>query len=117
MGVEGNVIMFNVAVPVPPTVSVIMRLVPVEVELLSNSEGPLGTMGEIVAVTFTFPAKPTMLVRVILEVPDEPAWIVNEVGLAAIVKSGIAIVTVTVTLATRDNGVPPTDVVPVTVTV
>src|SRR6266566_5414479 len=67
--------------------------------------------GETEAVRLTVPVKPLTGATVMVEVPDAPATIVTEVGLAMTEKSGTA--TLNVTVAAWDS-VP---LVPVTVTV
>jgi hypothetical protein len=65
-------------VPVPPAV----RETPVE---LSERVSPLG---ELVADRATVPAKLLRLVRVIVEVEEDPALMLSEDGFAEMLKSG-----------------------------
>jgi hypothetical protein len=46
------------------------------------------TIGKILADKVTLPEKPPRLFRVIVEVPFLPAWIISELGLAIMEKSG-----------------------------
>lgn len=85
----------RVALTVWAIESVTPKLVPVEVEFLSNIEGPFATRGEIDAVTLTSPAKPRLF-RMILDDADLPTRKFRVVGLEEILKSA-ATVTVTTT--------------------
>jgi hypothetical protein len=68
----------SVVVPVPPAESV--TLVALRVVVAPD--------GDIEEVRVIVPEKPLMLVRVIVDAAEEPAWIVRLTGLAAMVKSG-----------------------------
>ncbi len=57
----------NVEMPDPPGTRIML-------DLLNEVVGPLGTT---VVVSETVPEKPLILVRVMLEVPDDPARIVK----------------------------------------
>ncbi len=97
----------KVAAPEQPTVNVEEPEAPrVTLVGLNVAEQPVGAP---VAVNETIPVKPFTAVTAMVEVPEEPAEKLIEVGLAVTVKS----VTVTETVAFLDR-VPP---VPVTVTV
>ncbi len=63
------------------------------------------------AVRFTFPEKPFSEVIVMRDVPEEPAWMVRETGLAAIV------IPVTSTLTCAEPEIGPVIPVPVPMTV
>lgn len=78
LGVDVVVDTVSVVVPVPPDERVTLVALKVVV-------GPDGDMED---VRVTVPAKPLILVRVIEDAADEPAWIVRLTGLAAMVKSG-----------------------------
>ncbi len=42
----------------------------------------VGPKGETVAESVTLPEKPLRLLRLMAEVPEDPAWTVSDVGLA-----------------------------------
>jgi hypothetical protein len=65
-------------VPVPPAVRV----------TLVRLNDVVGPVGATVADRPTAPAKPKLLVRVIVEVSELPTWIVSVVGLALMLKFG-----------------------------
>jgi hypothetical protein len=71
------VVTFKVALPVPPEFKT--TLVGLRV-----ANGPAG---EIDAERLTVPEKPFRLLKVIVEVPEEPAGILIEVGFAESVRS------------------------------
>ena len=80
----------SVAVPCPPDARV-------TVELLSDVLGP--GVGETVAERVTVPENPFRLVSDIVDPAEEPLVRVNEVGLAAMLKSpGLTETTLTVTV-------------------
>jgi hypothetical protein len=68
----------SVVVPVPPDDSVTLVALRVVV-------GPDGDMEDVRLIV---PVNPLMLVKVMVDAAEEPAWIVRLAGLAAIVKSG-----------------------------
>lgn len=68
----------SVVVPVPPAERVTLVALRVVV-------GPDGDMEDVRVMV---PVKPLMLVRVMVDAADDPAWIVRLPGLAAMVKSG-----------------------------
>jgi hypothetical protein len=73
-------------VPDPPEASCILTE-------LSESVRPVGVTN---ADRLTSPAKPLWLPRVIVDVPDEPDWMVKVAGLEVTLKSPTVTVTVTV---------------------
>lgn len=75
----------RVAAFVPPAPSFTTTLVPVNVEFVRVAEGPLVTIGAIIAVTFTLPVRP-ILFRVMVEAPEDPVVNDKEIGLAVIMK-------------------------------
>lgn len=77
-----------VAVAVPPEVSGMIRLLPVEVELLRVIVGPFARNGTIVKLSFTFPARVFKLARLMVEELVEPKGTTSEAGLRAMLKSG-----------------------------
>jgi hypothetical protein len=68
----------SVVVPVPPAERVMLVALRVVV-------GPEGDMEDVRLIV---PEKPLMLVRVMMDAADEPAWTERLLGLAAMVKSG-----------------------------
>ena len=54
----------------------------------NDTVGP-PTTGKTLANKAMFPEKPAILVRVIVEVPFLPAWIISELGFAVMEKSGV----------------------------
>ncbi len=81
-------------------------------ELLNEITGGLLVAGDRLLVRVTVPLKPFKLINVMVELEPAPRTSVNEVGFAAIEKSG-TVLTETRTLVECDND--PLD--PVTVTV
>ncbi len=73
------------------------------------SDGVRPVEGETVAESWMVPANPPRLVKVIVELPEAPALMVNDVGLAAMLKSP------TLTVTETELDFPPP--LPVTVTV
>jgi hypothetical protein len=80
---------------VPPAVKNRRRLVPVEVELLNNTEGPFPTTGKMAAATVTTPVSPKLF-NAILDVLNLPGTTLRLAGVAVILKSAFT-VTVTIT--------------------
>ena len=103
LGVDVVVDTVSVVVPVPPDDKVTLAALRVVV-------GPDGDMDDARVIV---PAKPLMLIRVIEDAAEDPAWMVRLTGLAVMVKSGGGgWLTVTV-IVTGWTSVP---LVPVTVT-
>ena len=71
----------------PPIDRVDVPVPPEERETLDGLSERPSPLGELVADRATVPAKPLRLVRVIVEVEDDPAFIVSEEGLAVMLKS------------------------------
>jgi hypothetical protein len=71
----------------PPIVSVDVPVPPEERETLEGLSERPSPLGELVADRVTGPAKPLRLVRVIVEVEDDPALILIEDGFAVMLKS------------------------------
>ena len=75
------------------TVNVEVPGIPAEIVTLAegvkDAVGPLVETGETVAAKFTVPLKLSMLVKVMVEVPDEPWRNVREDGFDMIEKSGV----------------------------
>jgi len=84
VGVEDCVDTVRVVVPVPPEESVILD------ELRDN----VGPGGELLVERVMVPAKPPRLFNETAEVAEEPGEMVNDDGLAAILKSTTLTVTV-----------------------
>jgi hypothetical protein len=82
-----------------PTVRVKVTLVVVVVSVtedtLSDAVGPLSTGGWTIGLTFTVPVKPSTAVIVIIDVPDLPIAMVRLVGLATYTNNSIVIVSET----------------------
>lgn len=78
LGVDVVVDTVSVVVPVPPDERVTLVALRVVV-------GPDGDMEDVRVIV---PVKPLILVRVIEDAAEEPAWIVRLTGLTAMVKSG-----------------------------
>ena len=84
-GVAVVVVTFKLTLLVPPAERRTLTFGPVKgVELVSNAKGPLERMGETTAVTFTLPAKPLILLTVIVEFPKEPTGMFKNAGLEII---------------------------------
>jgi hypothetical protein len=96
--------MVSTAVAVPPGGSGTLDGLRVETEF-----------GAELAVSVTVPLNPLRLVRVIVELTQEPCWMLKLAGLANIEKSGEAD-PVTVTVSVTEWDVPIEELVPVTVT-
>ncbi len=94
-----GMLIFRVDVPDPPADSVMV---------LGFSE-VLGSEGEEVTSRLMVPLKPPRLVRPMLDVADEPCWIVRDDGLAVMLKS----TTWTLTVVVCESG--PLEAVMVTV--
>jgi len=71
------VVTFRVAIPVPPEFKT----------TLAGLRLATGPDGETDAETLRVPEKPFRLLKVIVEVPEEPAGMLSEVGFADSVKS------------------------------
>lgn len=71
-----------------------VKLVPLVVEVVSNAEGTLVTIGETEVVTVTVPVNPRLF-TMMADVPELPARKLRVVGLPEIVKSAV---TVTLTI-------------------
>jgi len=56
----------------------------------------VGPVGDDVTLRATVPVKRLELVIVMVEVPELPAWIVTDVGLAFRAKSGVAAAVITI---------------------
>jgi hypothetical protein len=65
-----------------------------------------GPRGEGEAVRETVPENPSILVKLIMTLPDDPGATVSEEGLKVILKSGITTETVTVAVWVPDDAVP-----------
>ena len=88
----------NVAGIEEVTVSVEEPELPSDTTTLTGFSEVVRPADETVAVRFTFPEKPFMLVTVITELPIVPKSTIRDVGLGEMVKSG-ADTTVTDTIA------------------
>ena len=84
-GVAVVVVTFKLTLLVPPAERRTLTFGPVKgVELVSNAKGPLERMGETTAVTFTLPAKPSILFTVIVEFSKPPTGMFKNEGLETI---------------------------------